>query len=154
LATDDKGKSSGWDRPDDYRPARRHGQRSRKLARREELLHDFYGEELGPEMVESRQPRAFSLGDALKAALPEVNLGSHVLLRELLESWDAVAGYDYAQQCRPQRIQGHTLFVEVAKPAWMFRLRGQPLRIMTERVRERSQGKVQQLQLVAAGRIR
>lgn len=64
-----------------------------------------------------------TLGDALKAALARLTVGSELASFPVEAEWRAIVGATIAQHARPTRLRRGVLLVEVDGPEWMQELR-------------------------------
>jgi len=59
----------------------------------------------------------------LESVLKEHKLTSDVEAYRVFTQWEHIAGPAVATHCRPARITGDTLYVEVDDPVWLAQLR-------------------------------
>jgi len=65
----------------------------------------------------------FSLKHVLESVLKEHKLTSDIDAYKVFSVWGEIAGPTMANHCRPSRLHGDTLYVEVDDPIWLAQLR-------------------------------
>ncbi len=64
-----------------------------------------------------------SLKHVLEAVLKEHKLASDIEAYKVFPLWQEIAGPTVANHCRPVRLNGDTIYVEVDDPIWLSQLR-------------------------------
>jgi predicted nucleic acid-binding Zn ribbon protein len=64
-----------------------------------------------------------SLKQVLESVLKEHKLTSDIDAYKIFSVWGEIAGPTVANHCRPARLSGDTLYVEVDDPIWLSQLR-------------------------------
>ena len=64
-----------------------------------------------------------SLRQVLESVLKEHKLTSDIDAYRVFSVWGEIAGPTMASHCRPSRLHGDTLYVEVDDPIWLSQLR-------------------------------
>jgi hypothetical protein len=110
-------RDSGWGRS--HHNFRR---RNYKDYSSEQLLRDWYGEELAKLEIESQQLPTKKLEVVLDNVLEYLDKEDNTLLRRIIDHWESMVGSEIKHNAMPRRIQNGTLFVEVTNAAWRFQL--------------------------------
>ena len=143
----------GWlTRSDNRNAGEFYGIPSRNEREREEVLADFVGEERRAEVFASFRPAPKSIKSLVQAIVSEHPVEEIELLDNLKANWAAIVGADNASQCRPVSMSGKRLNVEVYMPAFMFVLRGQLNRMINERLKAYTNGRLDTVVLRPASR--
>lgn len=143
---------SAWLTPrDGARQGGEYRRRSRREVAREELLGEWYGDEVAPLEIESRQAPAQGVGPLIDQVLQDLDQGDKVLLRRLLAAWPELVGAEICRVTSPQSIRGKTLYVEVADATWRFRLQS-VIADLNQRVAKFSAQQVTSVRLSPGGR--
>jgi hypothetical protein len=80
----------------------------------EETIKDFRGLPRDPLHDRSGAPK--NMGSIIEACLERFAIGQQTAEDILLENWERIIGKDFAMRCRPRRIDGTTLIIEVPNP--------------------------------------
>jgi predicted nucleic acid-binding Zn ribbon protein len=118
---------------------------------REDLLGDWYGEDVAPLEIETRQAPPQGVGILIDQVLHDLNQGDKVLLRRLLAAWPELVGAAICQVTSPQSIRGKVLYVEVSDATWRFRLQS-VIADLNQRVATFSDRQVTSVRLSPGGR--
>jgi len=152
MATDPPPKNPAWLTPrDGFRQGADNRRRSRREVAREELLGEWYGEDVAPLEIEQRQAPPRPVGPLLDQLLLDLNQGDKVLLRRVLAAWPELVGSEICRVTSPQSIRDRTLFVEVSDATWRFRLQS-VIPDLNQRVAKFSEKQLTQVRLVPGGR--
>ena len=58
------------------------------------------------------------VGEAIAAAIEQLGIGKKLQRYELFERWKEIVGQHIAEVTKPDRMDGTTLFVKVARSTW------------------------------------
>lgn len=122
--------------------------------RREQAILDWFGPELGRNEIQARQQPAAALGRSLDNLMRELGKGRQVILEKIKDSWPELSGSEIARQTRPMRLYHNCLEVEVSNSMWLYELQTRRKPQLIERLTEFSEGQVNDIRLVPAGRHR
>lgn len=72
-----------------------------------------------------------SLGSLLEACIERYHIGKQTPEERILENWVRIVGPNFANRCRPERIDGHTLIVQAGNSVVRQELKFMEHRILT-----------------------
>lgn len=125
---------------------------SRRERGREQLLKDWFGEDLGRLEIVERQRPAEHVSGALDEVFRKFGMHSQVLIHDIQAKWAELVGADIAAQSAPIQIRGNRLLVEVVNSSWMYVLNTMHRQDICTRVRDFTDGSVNNVTFVPPGR--
>ena len=119
---------------------------------REQLLRDWYGDDLATgEMLTHKKP-AVHVSEAMGEVLASLGMRRQATLEKLRDNWAEIVGPDIAGQSAPVAMYEQRVDVEVSSAPWMYVLKTMHQPMVTERVAEFTDGDVTEVRFVPHGR--
>ena len=98
-------------------------------ARIEQLVSNFRGLPESTHWFRDKGTKAFS--SALETCIEQYHIGRSTPEELILENWERIVGQTFAKRCRPERIDGNTLLIQVPNATLRRELMFMESRILT-----------------------
>lgn len=125
---------------------------SRRERARDELLRDWYGPDLGREVILSHRRPAQPVGDGIPELMKQLGRSLSLEMDTLQRKWSDVVGVDLAKRTRPVFLRDGVLTVEVLQATWLYVLKTTGKGNLLRCVSDFTEGKVLDVQFVPGGR--
>lgn len=119
---------------------------------REDVVRDWYGDQLADAEIAARQAPAVCVKDGVEEVLKRLGLFRNLLLEDLRAQWESLVGKDIARRATPVAIYGSRLDIEVFESSWLYILDSMHKKAILAKVGAETDGKISEIRFVAGGR--
>jgi len=119
---------------------------------REETLADWLGRERSPDVFAALRPKLKSASELVDSVMCKSHQGNVFLLHRLCDEWGLIVGATNAKQTKPIFVRDGMLTIEVANPTWLYILRLQQKKILTDKIAAYTHDKIREIRFMPPGR--
>ena len=125
---------------------------SRRERARDDLMRDWYGDDMGREVIQSHRRPAQAIGDGIPQLMKELGRSVSLGLDTLQRRWSEIVGEDLGRRTRPVFLRDGILTVEVLQATWLYVLKTTGKKDMLEKISQGEDLEVKDIKFVPGGR--
>jgi hypothetical protein len=127
---------------------------SRRERARDEMIRDWYGENLGRGVIQDHRRPAQAIGEGIPQLMKELGRSVSLVLDTLQRRWPEIVGADMARRTWPIFLRDGILTVEVLQAPWLYMLKTSGKNDLLQKLSQVDEITVTDVKFVPGGRTK